>query len=329
MVHASRRPRPAPWFALVALALVAPFWAPPGCTPPDRVFASDGGEGGADGDGGAEADGGADGDGGTDGNGLGGASGGATNGGSGGASGGAPSGGAPSGGGGTGGQTEPQTISCAGMEYTAPDVEGDWACQTFDDVWPPEAPWTLSDPLGDLEILQDLFVSSPSSMRLAVPSSGSPDAKLAWSNTAGGDVTEIRLELEVLHNTLPAAPPAWDDPLSIACLDFGQTEGCLLYQWGNGGYSLRITNYQTIPESDDCDVAGSLTGGSWDHLSLTFDNAGDLVLEIEGQAPVTCSRGAAVTGTVASVWVGMEGASGDRQGYYPRMDDVLTIVTRE
>lgn len=166
-------------------------------------------------------------------------------------------------------------------------------------------------------------------MRLSVPSSDSPDAKLSWSNTAGGDITELRLELELMQNSTPAAPPPWSEPLTIACVDFGQTEGCLLFQWGNGGYGLRITNYQTIPQSEDCDIPGAPTTNSWTHVVLALDAAGDLTFELEGEEPVVCSRGSGVVGTVASVWVGMEGDDANRSGYSPRLDDVFVRVTRE
>jgi hypothetical protein len=299
---AQTRRNPATWLPLLSIVVLAAPWVAQGCASDDRDFAgaATGGEGGLGGSGGS---------GGTLASGGGGGGAGDANPGSGG--------------------TSPQEITCAGTSYPAPEVSGDWACETFDGTWPPAAPWTLSGPAGALEIVDDLFVSSPNSLQVNVPSSGSPDAKLSWSNTAGSDITEVRLELEVMHNPLPAAPPPWDEPLAIACVDFGQTEGCLLYQWGNGGYSLRITNYQTIPQSDDCDISGTLTSGSWSHVTLTLDDAGDLTFRMEGEDPVVCSRGSAVVGTVASVWVGMAGDSADRQGYYPRIDNVFALVTRE
>lgn len=305
----------ASWVSIISLTVMAWSLAVQGCGPKERNFADgsggDGGLGGNDGAGGS-------GTGGTDHDGPGG------NGGEGGAT-----GGANPGGGGTGGEPDPVTVACGTTEYPAPTVEGDWACQTFDGPWPPEAPWTLAVSTGDLSIIDDLFVTPPHAMRLSVPPSGSPNAKLRWANTAGGDITELRLELELMQNSLPAAPPPWEEPLAVACVDFGQTEGCLLYQWANGGYSLRITNYQTIPQSDDCNIPGTPTANSWTHVVLTLDDAGDLVFEMEGEDPVTCSRGSGIVGTIASVWVGMEGASDDRYGYSPVMDNVFALVTRE
>jgi hypothetical protein len=310
------RPR-STWLPIVSLALAA--WSLASCGTKERNFAA--GTGGGAGLGGSS--------GGTDGGSGSGGGGPGNSGGSGGQGGEEiATGGAGPASGGTGGSMEPESITCGETEYATP-TKGAWACETFDGPWPPEAPWSFAASTGDLVIVDDLFFSAPNSMRLSVPSSDSPDAKLSWSNTAGGDITELRLELELMQNSTPAAPPPWSEPLTIACVDFGQTEGCLLFQWGNGGYGLRITNYQTIPQSEDCDIPGAPTTNSWTHVVLALDAAGDLTFELEGEEPVVCSRGSGVVGTVASVWVGMEGDDANRSGYSPRLDDVFVRVTRE
>lgn len=272
-----------------------------------------GATGGDDSTGATGGDDGADGGTGSGGDGTGGGTGGVTSG---------------SGGEGTGGVIEPATVTCGGEEYPAPDDESDWGCQEFDDAWPPLSPWSLTGPAGDLDISTSLFRSDPHSLQLDIPGSGSVDSKVTWSNTGGENIASVRMEFEINPNTLPAAPPAWEFALNIACVDFGQIEGCLAYQWGSG-YLIQITNNISIPEVDSCDIVGNPAAGSWNHVVVQMDDTGEVLVEIDGTDPTTCQGPTQVNGTIASAWIGQEGPDDDRAGYHPHLDNFFVIVERE
>jgi hypothetical protein len=246
-------------------------------------------------------------------------------------SGGDETGGAPSGNGGegTGGTTEPPTVTCGGLEYSAPENASDWGCQDFDGTWPPSSPWSVTGQPGDLDISTSLFRSSPNALQLDIPNSGSVSSKVIWSNTGGANIVSVRIEFEINPNTLPAAPPPWGFALNIACVDFGQIEGCLAYQWGGGGYLIQITNNITIPTVESCNIAGSPAAGSWNHVIVQMDDTGEVLVEIDGVDPTTCQGPNQVNGTIASAWLGQEGPDDNRAGYHPHLDNFFVIVERD
>jgi hypothetical protein len=228
---------------------------------------------------------------------------------------------------GAGGTPEPPMVSCGGRSYLEPAVATDWGCEEFDDTWPPTAPWELTQTAGTLTLSQVPLVSSPNALLLDVPTDGTADAKLSWQNAAGDDITEMLLSFQV--NPPPQGAPAlWEVPLQFGCIRFGNVEGCVEYQRGDGFYGLRISNHSGVTIPTLCSMGG-LTEGSWNEVTMTLDNKGLFTVTFEGADPVECQGPGSVVGTVGQAWVGMESAVGARTDWDVSLEDVFVRIERE
>lgn len=236
---------------------------------------------------------------------------------------------------GSGGSTEPVIVACGDLERPEPVDEGDWGCQNFDGTWPPSSPWSVSGETAQLEIVSDLFRSSPNSLQIHVPSSGTSSSKMEWSHIGGDDIAKVQIAFEFLEPSLPALPPEWTLPVDLACVDFGQIEACLAYRFdqfssSDTAYSIQIHDNRTIPDTNSCDIEGHPTLGSWNLVELTMDDAGEVLVNFEGLEPTICQGpDGEILGTVASAWVGVEAMADSRHGHSPLVDDFFVYVERK
>ena len=223
------------------------------------------------------------------------------------------------------GGTTPTVVTCGAVDYVAPAEPGDFGCQDFDGEWPPENPWMLTEVSGGFALVQSPLVSPPNAIALQVPSSGAANARLTFRNASGDDLESVLLLFQ--FNQAPfAAPLLWDDPMKLACVRIGSTEGCLQFQRGEG-YSISVALDGNVGPPIVCDYAGSPAQNSWNDISIKIDNTGQVTAFIEHNSEVTC-QGPSAIGTVATAWIGMDGPSGGRSEYEVSIDNVVVLATR-
>jgi hypothetical protein len=227
--------------------------------------------------------------------------------------------------------------NCADAVKPASIAPGDYACLDFDDgVIPSTTPWALSlDPDAPISITTNVAKSTPNAIRLGLPYSGVAGSSLSWSNIGGEDIQAVHMDFELNHNSLPAAPPPWEDPGKVACVGFGKIEACLSYAWGTGAagmgdYLIQLTDNRTIPSIDTCALAMDPTPDSWQTITLSMAADGVATVTMEGGEAETCTAGWTPTGTKAEVSVGLrvyvDSAHG---GYGPAIDNLRIMAERK